>query len=135
MISLIFLRLDMNNNFNIITIILLFISSAASLLNYLVIKKIISKKDGIIYYELTTNFNDSIKSENNEINLSEDRNSKIIKISDNIGFNQVDGIFNNIKYDKGKIILNDINKSEEEINKNFDFSHDQLANFNCILYI
>jgi len=127
--SLIFLRTDLDINYSLTFIISLLVTTIGALLCVLKIKNIILRRNEDYYSQLSTRSYDSENSLKDEINLQE-INSTNIQISDNVKFNKSDGIFDKIKYEKGKIILNDINKPHEQIVKSFDFSEDKQADFN-----
>lgn len=131
-ISLFYLRKEIGYNYGIFFNAIIGISTFASLIFFLAIKNIILKKDEHYYSELSTGSNNSKNDEKNELSLI-DENLIRCKISDNIQFNKTDGIFDKIKYEEGKIIINDINKPVADIEKNFDFSKDKQADFNGIL--
>ncbi len=122
----------MGYDYSIIFNVILGISTLASIFFFLMIKNIILKKDEDYYLELSTGSNNSCNDKKNELSLVDENLSKI-KISDNIQFNKTDGIFDKIKYEKGIIVLNDINKPVDDIEKNFDFSQDKQADFTSSL--
>lgn len=127
-ITLFNLREDNFLAFSNIFLISLIITSIIAFLFMLKIKNFIcSNKYGYYYSQLSTNSNESLKSEKNELELSKKKENIS---TDNIQFNIEDGIFNNIKYENGKIVINDINKPVEIEKLQFDFTKDKLADFN-----
>jgi hypothetical protein len=133
LISLFYLRKEMGYNYSLVFNVALVLSTFASSIFILIIKIIILKKDEDFYLQLSVDSNSSGKSEKNELSLI-DENTIKIKINDNIQFNKTDGIFDKIKYENGKIVLNDINKPIDGKKNNFDFSKDKQADFNSKLY-
>jgi len=120
----------MNDNYNIVFNIILAVSTFCSLILFIIIKHKILNKDEDYYFELSTDSNN----QKNEMSIVDENLTKI-KMSDNIQFNKTDGIFDKIKYEKGKIVVNDINKPVDDIEKNFDFSKDMQADFTSKLAI